>query len=79
MAAAKHIDEFRERLKNYVLRTSGQGTHTQLGILGLGTAEAMAEIHSQPKVRARMPDGTPLQNPDGSFPHMPGYDGPAQV
>lgn len=79
MPYGKGVDAFREALRGYVLRTSGRGAIDHSTLLAQDQLTMLTDMNGRPRFKAKMPDGTPVQNPDGSFPYMPGYDGPSRV
>lgn len=68
----KEIDMHRQAIRGYVERISGQGSQPMASAGEVASQAAFISLLNQ------KPFPTPkFQQADGSFPYMPGYDGPA--
>jgi hypothetical protein len=73
--------KLREGLRTYINRTNGDQFPN--GVASMPYAVSMEELPkllSESRSLLRNDDGKPWtpQNLDGSFPHLPGYDGPVE-
>ena len=76
MPNGKEVDAFLKSLNRNVASTSlssgifGSGAHTVLLAGSENLVQALSRMSPRPLA------GDPIQNGDGSFPYLPGYDGP---